>query len=1457
MGSGPDRSSKSSHGSTEGKCMAEETSGNNIQLANSFFVDYLNLQADYLQLLDHQDCEIRASEFQRLALDLCSQHDITSEGHDAAIDALLLAAECYVNPFFMVSFRPTSKLIDQINTIKSKMKQNDNLLELGRGFRKKNTDLEKIANLEAKRDETVLQILIQAAKLHKEYQATISPVEPHPHDSDSREQGIDKNPLDLQSADAITLVRHNQTLLCDFVMQQLQREQHSSHEILLQSLLFLLRCATELFCPPENVIDIILQSADSLNELIKSLYYQLKEGNMHFDMEQLHGVQRRWSLLQRLVIASSGSDDGVDFIRNRMNGQYKCLIPPSSWMHKISKFSNNPYPLTRFLGWMAVSRHAKQYIKDGLFLASDLSQLTSLLSIFSDELALIDKIADPKVKASDTDLSATEQHFENKFGPYGRSSDQESFRVLYPDLHKFFPNMREQFGSFGEIILEAVGLQLISLPCNAVPDILCWFSDLCMWTYSETGKSLRDTRNADRLKGYASVNAKAIVLYLLESIISEHMEAMVPEMPRIAQVLISLCRAFYCDVAFLNSVLSLLRPLISYFLGKVTDDRTQFTDELHSLDFESNFEELFDSIRCRKEGQDSPGDGTRQGSLMIFVLGALFPELSFKRKREILQSLFQWVDFTTTEPISSFYSYLCAFQKVLGSCRILLIQNLNRYGMSLPYKDSEPSDASSKFPCAFPESASCSSFTKLGTEVDTVDADDLLDQGLHYLSTDEIKEFSEGLDMLVSKLIPAIEFTWKLHYQLAMKLTYTSAKCILLARCLSSISGVGSRIRNGDGEILDQSISDDLLSNCWRSALEGLIGAIITGKRSHCWQAASTMFDYLFSLPRDISLDCVICSICHVIKYFFLHAPRLSWRLQTDKWLTFLFMRGVGKLEGNEDSLVDLFCAMLCHPEPELRSIALQHLGRIVGLESYDGLNKLSHEVRQNSVESDLVVSVPESIISAIVMNTWDKVAALAVSDPSMLLKPHAMALLSGYIPFAGRAQLQSFLVASNTIMRGTGKLSPSMEEGLVVRLSIGLLATACLYSPAEDIALVPESVWRNLERMGMARTGGLDDREKKLCEVLCKLETEAETAKKAIKDALSLGTASKHCDPSFRSTRESILQVLSSLTSTQSYFDFFARRADHDSEVLEEAEIEIDLLQKEKAMQEVSENRGEETPVPSYISYDMKDGNRLQKIKDDIQSLERSKLREEIAVRRQKRLLMRRARQKYLEEAASREVELLQEIDRERTNELERAIERQKQLELERAKTRELQFNLEMERERQTQRDLQRELEQAESGVRSSRREFTSNPNSRPRERYRERDNVRPGHEGTMRSSSRGRESATSQITSGTNATSPAPTVVLAGSRSFSGQLPTILQSRDRTEERSTGYDDNFEGSRDSGDTNSVGDPELASAFDGLGGGVGSVPRHGTRGSKSRQIAERRERGEGRREGKWERKHS
>lgn len=98
-------------------------------------------------------------------------------------------------------------------------------------------------------------------------------------------------------------------------------------------------------------------------------------------------------------------------------------------------------------------------------------------------------------------------------------------------------------------------------------------------------------------------------------------------------------------------------------------------------------------------------------------------------------------------------------------------------------------------------------------------------------------------------------------------------------------------------------------------------------------------------------------------------------------------------------------------------------------------------------------------------------------------------------------------------------------------------------------------------------------------------------------------------------------------------------------------------------------------------------------------------------------------------------------------------------------------------------------------------------------------------------------------------------PKVVLSGGRQFSGQVPTILQSQDRSDETGSAYEENFDGSKDSGDTGSIGDPDMVSAFEGQSIGFGSSLRHPSRGGKSRQIMERRER-DSRREGKWERKH-
>lgn len=376
-------------------------------------------------------------------------------------------------------------------------------------------------------------------------------------------------------------------------------------------------------------------------------------------------------------------------------------------------------------------------------------------------------------------------------------------------------------------------------------------------------------------------------------------------------------------------------------------------------------------------------------------------------------------------------------------------------------------------------------------------------------------------------------------------------------------------------------------------------------------------------------------------------------------------------------------------------------------------------------------------------------------------------------------------------------------------------------------------------------------DLEVEACQALCRLKSEGDKAKGIILEVL-LSSSSKEGDPDFGSTRESLLKVLANLTSVQSYFDFFSEKNDEKLMEIEEAEIEMDLLRQEQSLQESSNDLKDFSRLP-FLASNVKEDNRLQEIKDGIRTLEKARLKEEIIARRQKKLLMRRARQKYLEEAAVHEAELLQELDRERTSEAEKEIERQRLLEVERAKTRELRHNLEMEKEKQTQRELQRELEQTESGLRPSRRDFSSSTHSsRPRDRYRERESGRSTNEGSLRTSS---GSLQPDILNPSSSMSTMPTVVLTGSRQFSGQHPTILQSRDRLDEGGSGYEENFDGSRDSGDTGSVGDPDLVSALEGQSSGFGSGQRHGSRGSKSRQMVERRER-DGRREGKWERKH-
>ncbi|KAJ0565674.1 hypothetical protein HanIR_Chr06g0265211 [Helianthus annuus] len=112
---------------------AEEVQFVEKKMAN---IEYSELHAECLHQMKFADCELWATEFRRVASDLHSQSDNnTPEGHNAALDALLLAAESYVNPFFMVSFKDGPKLINANNT------------EIRKVLEKSDSNLETIANV--------------------------------------------------------------------------------------------------------------------------------------------------------------------------------------------------------------------------------------------------------------------------------------------------------------------------------------------------------------------------------------------------------------------------------------------------------------------------------------------------------------------------------------------------------------------------------------------------------------------------------------------------------------------------------------------------------------------------------------------------------------------------------------------------------------------------------------------------------------------------------------------------------------------------------------------------------------------------------------------------------------------------------------------------------------------------------------------------------------------------------------------------------------------------------------------------------------------------------------------------------------------------------------------------------------------------------------------------------------
>ncbi|KAI5080032.1 hypothetical protein GOP47_0005511 [Adiantum capillus-veneris] len=1330
------------------------------------------LYSDYRHLRNHQERELQAAEFIHFAEGLHSQKDGTLANHEAAINCLLLAAESHLNPLMPRAWQ--NEQFDRlIPTMTKKL-----------GSRKESSEerLNGLLSLEEERDKMVLQILLKAAEW----------------DAQVRDKGYedlqelklyamdDKSLIENCAIDATTLLRKHQALFLRFLIVQLKRDADYIYEALLQGLLFFLSAATELVCSAEHVVETILRTAEHIN--IYLLNNVKQKGLKHSTMLSMSCIHRKWSLLCRLVVAASGGKSG--------EGDDECtheeLVPSSAWMSKLAEFAASPFPLVRFVGWKALARFARCQHQSGVVLASDLQQLSALLSVFADDLMCSDitECGPGVVNFSLKPLDERSSGLSSGGLEQCRSGTMSS---LCPEVDFLCPSLQKQFISGALAILDAVCLQLKGVPVTALPDILSWFSELCCHPYVLEQRS--DLKLHTKIKGFAAENVRFIILRLLEVLMLEHMEAMVPELPRVFGVVLSLCQSFYCDISLLDSVLKALKPLFSYGLTTAASAELQLEDDCDTVTIESLCADpLMELIQKTPESKNYTSEQKYDGSLLLFLSGAVLCDLSFPKKLQLMHLLRNWANFTAFTETTSYINYLYAFQKIFEACQWILEKALAQEGLLLPYvaKVSEEPVLDKAQLAAAVQTVVDTNCLNL-QEVAELHTDDLAhpvrklrtdeDHNLPTenggpsvtLSLPESCEFEECTEGIAFALAASLEKVWNLHPQLAEKLTKTVTQCLMVSNYLiKQCSGVSFLAPDEAQEAGEerQSITEerhqDLGSN--GAALSKVCQAVSTFQKSHYWHVAVCAMEFFLSQPDSKAIVDILPCICCILQYQCTDAPRISWREISVKWLSKVVERFIPYLSSAQITpLAQLFKVLMEHKEPEQRAGALQELEKLADLDKLDresiGAVSTSNVLHQHAplLQEGKFVGDAD-FVAAIVDAEWDVVCSLAACDSSPRIRKQAIEVLVKFVPFAQPHHLQRLLSSADTLLPGLAKESYTMIDAPITRLSLALLSRACLYSSMKEISMVPSGVWCSLEVLSKPRNGSvLGEIERATCTALLHLRDHEHDAKQLIQDFLSRKSEGQpKRESQFSYVQATVLQVLARLNVARMIENSLCSKSNEEAKKLEEAEIELELLKQKRAHEENNRHQmlQSQTKFETQISHSAVSKTRkeeLQRLQIQILSEELVATREEISARLERQRLARHNRQLALEQATLREIELLQELDREKAAEIEREIERQKVLERERARTKELRHSLELEAERRTQRDLQRELDQRESGtIRPSRREFPgSGSGSRPRERYRERDSGRPSQDA---------RSSTGAVRE--NSTTP-PATPTAGSRS------------------------------------------------------------------------------------------
>ncbi|XP_024538998.1 uncharacterized protein LOC9657804 isoform X1 [Selaginella moellendorffii] len=1336
---------------------------------------YFDLQKDYLQLISQAERELQASEFIRFAVELHSQTEQSPESHQAAIDSLLLAAECHLNPVFMDSRSDDRQILSKV------------------GSGKDLAAAESIIELEEERDKAVLRILLQASKWDCDLAQSVGDV-----GSAEFSNSLSVDAEDERLQDAATIVRQHQSQLCMFFVRQLQRDMHNLYDVLLQGLLFVLETSTGPLVPPGDLVGVILKSAERLNKSVVLEHTRAKDGYSQRRIANAFAIRRQWALLSRMVYVAAGRPfRGSDIFDG--GSAHKELVPASSWLQEIPRFALSTFPLVRYIGWMSLSIYAQTYQEAGLLLASSLEQLTGALLIFSDELTAFGP-------ANRSSSNETSEEFDAQIKAPGAmakldivnsiDTQESAASVLYPEFDSFFPKMRTHFQRYADILLESVRSQIKSLAPASVPDLLGWFAEVCSDPFPQ-----HKDGSSYSVKGFAAANVKRIVLQLLEVIVLEHMEAIVPEMPRVIRMLLKLCSSSYCDMFMLESVMSALQPLVAYAAAA---GGSSYGEELRESFSVICFGALLDALKRGPQDKQQ----SVEGPLVIYLCGYLLPDISPGMRPGFYSSLLSWVESTKSCPPAACGKYVLAFDKILVALCSLMENSLGDGELSVyrgmhsmqPLKQAHPDSSGAEQE---------TDFVEVGNAV--TDDDGVLSEGdslegryAEPPSSCSPDLLDDNVEKFLQALGPELEAAWKLHPKLAATAASTRARCLLLASYLR-------RRHQHDGQ-----------QDFWHYALISLTDSVAMLQKGHCWQVAAATMDYFLALPSSLHVHMVLAEVCSILQYQWSRAPRLSWRLWTVKWMP-RALQHVG-LEiwkpAASSSLAPLLAAMLEHPEPELRSGALQQLREL--LRRNENVSNLDVQVASQRYSYD-------KFVRKLVSVTWDKVTFSAASDSLLGLRQQAMELLLKFIPMAEPHQLKTFLSTIDSLVPGTTSLH-FMRSGPYTNLALSLLARACIYASPEDVTSIPAKVWRVMEEQTKTKPGTTCmEAGRRLCQVLLEFRTQGNVVKENLEQALLGEDIKRPNDPGYLAVRDSVLEVFARLSVLRDSPDARDAAAAEAAKELEEVKLELEMLE------------GKRQPQSS--------ANDLEQLKEKILQEQREESRQQVAIRRERQRMAERDRQIALDEAAHREIVILQELDRERAAEAEREIERQKALEKEREKTRELRHVVELEMEKRSQRDYQRELEQG--SARSSRRDYsasTTSGSSRPRDRDRYREGARESN-----SSSRpDRENAVTPPPTpppGAAAASVSPTNVhLAAVATTTASTPVLMTN-------SRGYPN----------PNAPSFQHQDRAYEELLGNGGGISEYGEmvderqarNSSRPRMIMERasKERSDGRREGKWERK--